>query len=59
MKRTGLFFPLILFATFFHIYSASSAATRGISVVSKQGKALKLYDSYNALAVGCSRPGAT
>jgi hypothetical protein len=48
MKRTGLFFILILFATFFHLYSTPSAATRGISVVSKQGQALKLYDSYRA-----------
>ena len=54
MKRTGLFFILILFATFFHLYSTPSAATRGISVVSKQGQALKLYDSYNALVVGIS-----
>jgi hypothetical protein len=52
LKRTGLFFTLILFATFCSIYSASSAATRGISIVSKQGQALKLYDSYNALVVG-------
>jgi len=49
--------PLIIFPLFVIFLinpTVLFAVTRGISVVSKQGQPLQLYDSYNALVVGIS-----
>ena len=51
MKKIGFFSILPLIATLF-IFSHLSAATRGISIISKHGDILNLYKDYHALVIG-------
>jgi hypothetical protein len=54
MKKTFLFFFILMILSVICIASRVSAATRGISVVSKHGESLYLYNDYQALVVGVS-----
>jgi hypothetical protein len=54
MKKTFLFFFILMILSVICIASRVSAANRGISVVSKQGQSLHFYNDYQALVVGVS-----
>ena len=54
MKRTSLFIALFVFVISSIIALDLSAATRRLTVISKKGQNLPLYDGYHALVVGIS-----
>ena len=54
MRKCDFFVILFFFVISLTVLASLSAATRGISVVLKEGRNLQLYKSYHALVVGIS-----
>ena len=54
MRKCDFFVILFFFVISLTMLASLSAATRGISVVLKEGRNLQLYKSYHALVVGIS-----